>query len=110
LETLNLLCETNQQIGRTVCDWSINILRKSYGKTGKYLDAPVELYALAFQPFTSYADQIAKIATSVNAELIENKRWWFAFKLARLGLRYGHWTSVSLPLLEQIQGNVSFNC
>jgi hypothetical protein len=109
LETLNLLCESDQAVGRLVCNRSINILRRNYGKTGNFLDAPIELYSLALQPFTSYKAQVTKIVASIQEELITRKRWWFAFKLARLGLRYGHWNNVALPLLEKIQGNVSTN-
>ncbi|KAI6183873.1 Integrator complex subunit 7 [Aphelenchoides bicaudatus] len=105
LETLNFLCETNQEIGRAVCSRAIKMLWQNYGKSGRYLDAPLELYSLAFQPLHIYSTQLQKITTSIQTELIEKKNWWFAFKLARLGFRYGHWADISLPLLEQIQEN-----
>jgi hypothetical protein len=111
LETLNMICETYPNINSMVCGWALKLLRQNYGKLEQkqLCEAPFELYTLAFLPIQEYSSKMIKLVESINKEVTENKQWWFAYKLARLGFRYGHWSDASLPLLEQIQAGVSPN-
>jgi hypothetical protein len=92
-----------------VCSPALCNLQQNYGplKPKQFSEASMLLYSLALRPIPVLNDKVNTLIGNVMKELVDSKKWCFAYKLARLGFRYGHFSNVALPVLEQIQGNVS---
>ena len=115
LETLNALCDFRPDLTTPIAAYAFEMLAQRYGGLNQrsLYDAPLELYSLALLPIAEHAASRFELIERVQAEIARAKRWWFAYRIARQGFRYGHWSDVALPLLEQIQDSVrlyTFSC
>lgn len=110
LETLNLIGDIKADTIEISRIWALKLLKKRYGQLEQkqLVEAPLELFSLALRPTFEDSSKFTELITEVKMELAVNKNWWFAYKLARQGFRYGHFSNIALPLLEQIHSFVSF--
>ncbi|KAI6172381.1 Integrator complex subunit 7 [Aphelenchoides besseyi] len=106
LETLNALCECQPDVAESICDWSMELLNRSYeqAKGRLFCDVPSELYSLALLPFEKNTSRLKQLVNKVVVELEQTKNFWFAYKLTRHAFRYGHWNTIAVPLLEKLRG------
>ncbi|KAI6228506.1 hypothetical protein M3Y95_00629400 [Aphelenchoides besseyi] len=109
LETLNALCECQPDVAKSICDWSLELLNRSYGQANGRLfcDVPSELYSLALLPFEKNTSRLKQLMNKVVGELEQKKNFWFAYKLTRHAFRYGHWNTIAVPLLERLRGTTT---
>lgn len=110
VETLHLLCEIKPNRSKAICAWALRTLSKKYGNANQknLSQGPLALYSLAMLSNDLHVEKLSSLIAKVQAELTEINDWWFAYKLVRQAFRYGHFSTIALPLLERIHPNVTF--
>ncbi|KAI6218349.1 Integrator complex subunit 7 [Aphelenchoides fujianensis] len=105
LELLSAICDRRAEVAEEVGGWALGLLCDHYGHGRKpFEDAPMGLFSLALLPNDRHHARLDELMGAVLAELKARRNFWFAYKLARQGFRYGHWNDISLLLLEEISG------
>ncbi|KAI1697725.1 integrator complex subunit 7 [Ditylenchus destructor] len=96
LQTLCAICDDHPKCGSAVSRWTIEkFLKAPIENVGIF---PMELFSLMFASWNGDSrEQILErlLKAPVNR--------WTLYKIARVALRYGHWKSMAVPILEKVK-------